>query len=157
MRDLGTTLLLYSLRLGSACVEPIPNSNGRDYAGLKELLKKHVIRIENESNCSNDEAWTAPDSACLARPASPASFAKENRRHEESTMRGILPASSVISLARTLLRTLERSSELPTDSPALQKLREAVNEIALELEPAAKKEPKFVLRTGADLYSQKAG
>lgn len=50
-------------------------------------------------------------------------------------------ASSLMSIALITLRILERSPEIPADSPRLQKLREAVAAILEELEPAAKKEP----------------
>jgi hypothetical protein len=157
MPDLGSTLLLYSLRVSLVSLEPVPNSGGRDYSDLKNLLRRHVLKLENELSWSNDEGWMAPDSACLAEPALSRPLAKADSGRADSVSRGMPPASSLISIAKAMLRTLESSSEFPAGSSALQKLREAVAEIIVELAPAAKREPKFELRTGPDLYSRKAG
>jgi len=154
MRDLGTILLQYSLRVGLVSLEPIENSAECDYSDLKSLLERYVVRLQNESHWSEDEGQAGTDEAGMRMPALhyPASTGSA-----DSEMRSMLSASSLNSIARTMLRTLERSSKLSADNPALVKLREAVAEIVLELARAAKKEPKFVLRTGPDLYSRKAG
>jgi hypothetical protein len=157
MRDLHSILLLYSLRVAFTSLEHVTNSGDDDYYDLKTILKKHVLRLESQLHWSNDDGWMRPDSASSPKSASFPSFANRDCGFTDYEGRGRLSASSLISIARATLRTLERSSELPVDSPALQKLREAVAEIVAELEPAAKKEPKFELRTGPDLYSRKTG
>ena len=63
-------------------------------------------------------------------------------------------ASTLISVLLATLRTIERSPEVAPDSPALRKLRDAVGAMVAELEPAAKQEPKFEIRTGPDLYTK---
>jgi hypothetical protein len=145
-------LFFYSLRAAFKSLESVPSSGGEDYADLKTVLRKHVFELESLLQRSNDCGWMSPDSASGPKTALLPQF--ENR---ESKALPLLPASSVISIARTTLRTVERSSTLQPDSPALRKLREAITEIIVELEPAARKEPKFELRTGPDLYSRKAG
>jgi len=157
MRDLGNILLLYSLRIGLVSLEPIANSAECDYSDLRSLLEKYVVQFQNESQWSNDESQAGTDEACIRKPALQYPTSMGNIRLSDSEMRSLLPASSLISIARTMLRTLERSSKRSPDNPALVKLREAVAEIVLELAPAAKKEPKFVLRTGPDFYSRKVG
>jgi len=145
MRDLSGTLLLYYLRVASTSLEPVRSSADDDYSDLKAALKKHVLRLERQPYRTNDIGSTA-DSPSILRCG-----------FTDSADRGRPSASSLINIIRTMLRTLERSSEFPTGSPALQRLREAVIEIIVELEPAAKKEPRFELRTGPDLYSRKLG
>ena len=156
MRDLGNALLLYSLRVGLISLESVQDSSECEYSGLKRLLKKHVIKLESEPDWTDGRAWR-PDSACLAKPVLPPSLTKTDSNPVDSASGCTLPASTLISIAKAMFRTLERSSKLPIGSPALEKLREAVAEIARELEPAAKKEPKFALRTEPALYSRKAG
>lgn len=63
-------------------------------------------------------------------------------------------ASTLISVLQATLRTMERSPEVARDSPSLQRLRDAVEAMVAELEPAANKEPKFEIRTGPDLYTK---
>jgi hypothetical protein len=157
MRDLGSTFLLYSLRVGLVSLEPIPNTAACDYSDLKSLLGKYVAQLQSDLNRSNNNGQAATDEACMSEPTLSQPISKRDIGLVDSESRTLLPAASLISIARTMLRTLERSSQLPADNPALEKLREAVAEIILELAPAAKKEPKFVLRTGPDLYSRKAG
>ena len=156
MPDLGNALLLYSLRVGLISLESVQDSSECDYSDLKRLLKKHVITLESEPDWTNDRTWKA-DSACLAKPVLHPSRTKTDSDPVDSARGSTVPASTLISIAKTMFRTLECSSKLPVSSPALQKLREAVAEVARELEPAAKKEPKFAPRTGPDLYSRKAG
>ena len=80
MRDLGTTLLLYSLRVGLVSLEPVPNSGECDYSDLKKLLKQHIVKLQNESSLSDDKGWIAPDSACVEKPALSSSLAKSRLR-----------------------------------------------------------------------------
>lgn len=61
-------------------------------------------------------------------------------------------ANTLISVLHATLRTMERSPEVPSDSPALLKLREGVDAMIAELEPAARREPRFEVKTGPDLY-----
>lgn len=63
-------------------------------------------------------------------------------------------ASTLISVLRATLRTMEKSPDVPSDSMALVKLREGVEAMIAELEPAARKEPQFEVKTGPDLYSK---
>lgn len=49
-------------------------------------------------------------------------------------------AVSVIAIVKGALRIVERGSYVPSNSPALDKLREAVYDIVEELEKAAKRE-----------------
>src|ERR1700749_5099486 len=141
MRDLNNTLLLYSLRVAFTPLEQVRDN---DFSDLKAILRKHVLRLEkNQRHWSNNGVWTKPDSATCAKSALfPSSLGQDS---DLKNTEGALSASSLIGIARTVLRTLERSSEISDGSPALQKLREAVAEIATELEPAVKKEPKFEL------------
>ena len=156
MGDLGSTLLLYSLRVGLVSLEPIPNTAACDFSDLKTLLERSVAQLENDPDLSNNMGQVGRDESCMSKPSLSQPISKTDIGLADSQSRTLLPASSLISIARTMLRTLERSSKLPPDSPALAKLREAVAEIILELVPASKKEPKFVLRTGPDVYSRKA-
>lgn len=72
---------------------------------------------------------------------------------DQTERESLMPyASTLISVLRATLKTMERSPEVPPDSPALQRLRDGVEAMVAELEPAATKEPKFELRTGPDLY-----
>lgn len=157
MRDLHSTLLLYSLRVAFTSLEHVPSLGDDDFYDLTTMLKQHVSRLENQSHWCNDEGWVRPDSPCSPKLAPFPSLADRDRGYPDYEKKGKLPASSLISIAQTLLQTLQRSSALPVDSPALQKLREGVAEVVAELEPAAKKEPKFEPRMGADLYSRKTG
>jgi hypothetical protein len=67
-------------------------------------------------------------------------------------------ASTVIGVLKAALRLVETCCHLPENSPALEKLREAVREVTAELEVVAKKEPRseLVSAAGEDFY-QKQG
>lgn len=64
-------------------------------------------------------------------------------------------ATTLITILRATLRTIERSPEVPSGSAAVQKLREGIDAVIEELEPIAQKEPRFEPRTGADLYARR--
>jgi len=153
MRDLNNILLLYSLRVAFTPLEHFSSTADGDYYELKTILKQHVSRLENRLHWSSEDGWTRPDAASSRQAACCSPLA--NRDCTDSEGLSTRPASSPISIARTLLRTLERGSEIPDGSPALEKLREALAEIVTELGPV-KKGPKFELQTGA-LNSRRAG
>ena len=53
MRNLGTVLLLYSLRIGLVSLEPIENSAACD--DINSVLEKYVVQLQNESHWSKGE------------------------------------------------------------------------------------------------------
>jgi len=64
-------------------------------------------------------------------------------------------ASTVIGVLKAAMRLVESCCHLPETSPALHKLREAVNEVTAELEVIASKEPHWEFSSpGADFYEK---
>jgi hypothetical protein len=66
-------------------------------------------------------------------------------------------ASTVIGVLKATLHLVENCCHIPETSPALQKLHEAVHEVATELEVIAKKETRSEGVVPADENFYKAG
>ena len=64
-------------------------------------------------------------------------------------------ASTVIGVLEAAMRLVETCCHLPETSPALQKLREAVQEVTAELEVISRKEPHSEFSSaGPDFYEK---